>query len=106
VVQAAAVVQSAVRGPACAGRRQQLTKVRDRFGATVEAVTLDFTDPGTRTAAHTEVQRMFLLRPPQLGKPRTQMLLTSVHQGARVRQMVFLSLQSGTATRGRVRWSV
>src|SRR4029077_20938132 len=73
-----------------------ITRVRDRFGDTVEAVTLNFTDPGTWTAAYTGVQRMFLLRPPRLGKPRTQMLPSLQYaRSAGVRQMVFLSVQGG-----------
>lgn len=68
--------------------------VRDRFGASVEAVALDFTDPGTWPAAYTGVRRMFLLRPPQLGKPGTQMLPSLEYaRSAGVRHMVFLSLQ-------------
>ena len=68
-------------------------RVRRRFGDRVQAVTLDFTDPGTWTA-FVGVRRMFLLRPPQLGKPATQMLPSlEFARGAGVRQMVFLSLQ-------------
>jgi uncharacterized protein YbjT (DUF2867 family) len=68
-------------------------RVRERFGDRVQAVSLDFTDPGTWTA-FVGVTRMFLLRPPQLGKPRTQMLpCLELARGAGVRQVVFLSLQ-------------
>jgi len=68
--------------------------VRTRFGDTVQAVALDFTDPATWPAAYDGVQRMFLLRPPQLGKPKTQMLPSLEYaRAAGVRQMVFLSLQ-------------
>ena len=48
--------------------------VRRQFGDGVEAIALDFTDPETWPAAYTGSERMFLLRPPQLGKPKTQML--------------------------------
>jgi len=68
--------------------------VRTRFGDTVQAVALDFTDPATWPGAYDGVQRMFLLRPPQLGKPKTQMLPSLEYaRAAGVRQMVFLSLQ-------------
>ncbi|HYN73473.1 MAG TPA: NmrA family NAD(P)-binding protein [Nakamurella sp.] len=68
-------------------------RVRERFGDRVQAVSLDFTDPGTWTA-FVGVRRMFLMRPPQLGKPKTQMLPSlEFARGAGVRQVVFLSLQ-------------
>jgi uncharacterized protein YbjT (DUF2867 family) len=68
--------------------------VRERFGDDVDAVALDFTDPGTWSDAYAGVQRMFLLRPPQLGKPKTQML-PSLDYARRsgVTHMVFLSVQ-------------
>jgi len=40
--------------------------VRDRFGADVGAVALNFTNPGTWPGAYSGVEQMFLLRPPQL----------------------------------------
>lgn len=68
-------------------------RVRQRFGDRVQAVSLNFTDPGTWTA-FVGVRRMFLLRPPQLGKPKTQMLPSlEFARGAGVRHVVFLSLQ-------------
>lgn len=67
--------------------------VRDRFGDRVQAVQLDFTDSGTWTA-FVGVRRMFLLRPPQLGTPKTQMVpALRFARGAGVEQVVFLSLQ-------------
>ncbi|WEO76041.1 NmrA family NAD(P)-binding protein [Cryobacterium sp. SO2] len=68
--------------------------VRKMFGDRVEAVSLDFTDPSTWTATFSGVRQMFLLRPPQLGKPKKQMLPAlefARRQG--VEQIVFLSLQ-------------
>lgn len=68
--------------------------VHRRFGTTVQAAGLDFTDPATWPDAYTGVERMFLLRPPQLGRPRTQMLPSlEFARRARVRHVVFLSLQ-------------
>ena len=67
-------------------------RVLERFGDRVQAVSLDFTDPGTWTA-FIGVRRMFLLRPPQLGQPKTQMLpALEFARGAGIKQVVFLSL--------------
>ena len=64
------------------------------FGDAVEAVALDFTDPGTWDAAYTGVREMFLLRPPHLSRPKTQMVPSLEHARAvGVEHMVLLSLQ-------------
>ncbi|RYC10913.1 NmrA family NAD(P)-binding protein [Nocardioides zhouii] len=68
--------------------------VRCRFGDRVEAVALDFTDPATWEHAYSGVHRMFLMRPPHLGKPKTQMLPSlEVAKAAGVEHIVLLSLQ-------------
>ena len=68
--------------------------VRARFGDQVEAVVLDFTDASTWAAAYSGVQRMFLMRPPHLGKPKTQMLPSlEAAKAAGVGNVVLLSLQ-------------
>ena len=68
--------------------------VRTRFGATVDPVALDFTDSSTWDAAYAGVTHMFLLRPPHLGKPRTQMIPSLERaRDLGVRHVVFLSLQ-------------
>lgn len=68
--------------------------VRSRFGDRVEAVALDFTDPSTWPAAYSGVQRMFLMRPPHLGRPRTQMLPSlEAAKAAGIGHVVLLSLQ-------------
>jgi uncharacterized protein YbjT (DUF2867 family) len=55
---------------------------------------LDFTDPSTWDATFTGVRRMFLLRPPHLGRPKTQMLPALEHARALgVEHVVLLSLQ-------------
>ena len=74
--------------------------VRRAFGDTVEPVALDFTDPATWPAAYRGVPRMFLLRPPQLGRPRRQ-LIPSLEAARRagVRQVVLLSLQGAEHNR-------
>lgn len=64
------------------------------FGDAVEAVALDFTDPGTWDAAYHGVRAMFLLRPPHLARPKTQMVPSLEHARAvGVEHMVLLSLQ-------------
>jgi uncharacterized protein YbjT (DUF2867 family) len=64
------------------------------FGDRVESVALDFTDPSTWATAFTGVRRMFLLRPPQLGKPKEQMFPALEFARAQgVEHIVFLSLQ-------------
>jgi len=85
-----ALLAAGVQVRAAAGNAD---RVRERFADRVQAVSLDFTDPGTWTA-FVGVRRMFLLRPPQLGKPKTQMLpALEFARGAGVRQVVFLSVQ-------------
>ncbi|SEN06146.1 NAD-dependent epimerase/dehydratase family protein [Cryobacterium sp. TMT1-3] len=75
-----------------AGRTAE--SVTQIFGDRVDAVTLDFTDHTTWTAAFEGIQRMFLLRPPQLGKPKKQMLpALEFAKKSGVKQIVFLSLQ-------------
>lgn len=70
------------------------TAVLDRFGDAVEAVGLDFTDPATWATAYRGVTSMFLVRPPQLGRPKQQMLPSlRVARDAGVRNTVLLSLQ-------------
>lgn len=85
-----ALLDDGMRVRAAAGHPD---RVADLFGDEVEAVGLDFTDPAT-WSAFTGVERMFLLRPPQLGRPKTQMLPALEYaRTVGVRQVVFLSLQ-------------
>lgn len=75
-----------------AGRSAE--SVTRMFGDRVEAVALDFTDEATWPGAFDGVQRMFLMRPPHLGKPKSQIIPALEYARARgVGQMVFLSLQ-------------
>ena len=82
---------------AAAGSAAGLARLRD--GATslrlpIDPVLLDFTDPATWSRAYEGVERMFLLRPPHLGRPKTQMLPSlEAAKAAGVRHMVLLSLQ-------------
>ncbi|TQM63261.1 NmrA family NAD(P)-binding protein [Klugiella xanthotipulae] len=75
-----------------AGRTAQ--SVRSRFGDRVEAIEFDFTDPATWAAACDGVTSMFLMRPPQLGAPKKQMLPALEYaRSIGVKFFVFLSLQ-------------
>jgi uncharacterized protein YbjT (DUF2867 family) len=57
-------------------------------------VVLDLTDPATWADAFAGVERMFLLRPPHLARPRRQMVPALEHAlGAGVRRIAFLSIQ-------------
>lgn len=57
-------------------------------------VVLDLTDPGTWGPAFDGVERMFLLRPPHLSRPRREMVPALEHAvRAGVRRVAFLSLQ-------------
>ena len=68
--------------------------VRARFGDRVEAVALDFNDPTTWKEAYSGVRRMFLMRPPHLGRPRKQMLPSlEAAKAAGIEHVVLLSLQ-------------
>ncbi|MFB0833671.1 NmrA family NAD(P)-binding protein [Arthrobacter halodurans] len=68
--------------------------VERMFGQRVEAVALDFRDAATWPAAFDGVGRMFLMRPPQLGRPKTQIIPALEYaRGHGTGQMVFLSLQ-------------
>ncbi|TFD67756.1 NmrA family NAD(P)-binding protein [Cryobacterium ruanii] len=75
-----------------AGRSAE--SVGQMFGDRVDAVALDFTDHTTWAAAFEGIQRMFLLRPPHLAKPKKQMIpALEFAKKSGVEQMVFLSLQ-------------
>jgi uncharacterized protein YbjT (DUF2867 family) len=65
-----------------------------------DTVVLDFTDQVTWAGAYDGVERMFLLRPPHLGKPKTQMLPSlEAAKAAGVRHVVLLSLQGAEGNR-------
>jgi uncharacterized protein YbjT (DUF2867 family) len=74
--------------------------VQSRFGDRVEAVALDFTDPSTWEEAYGGVQQMFLLRPPHLGRPKSQMLPSlEAAKGSGIEHVVLLSLQGAEHNR-------
>ena len=69
------------------------TAVADRFGSAVTAVSLDFTDPAT-WSAFDGVERMFLMRPPQLSNMARDMIpALEAARSSGVRHIVLLSLQ-------------
>lgn len=82
------------RGARVRAAGRSVESVRRVFGDRVEAVALDFTDPTTWAATFAGVERMFLMRPPHLGKPKKQMLPALAYaRDHGITQMVFLSLQ-------------
>jgi uncharacterized protein YbjT (DUF2867 family) len=90
------LLASGMQVRAAVGSERELGLLRDRFpdgGSRLEGVVLDFTDPGT-WSAYAGVERVFLMRPPHLGRPRTQMLPSlEAMRAAGVGHVVFLSLQ-------------
>ena len=68
--------------------------------ADITPVVFDFTDPGTWEAAFSGVERMFLMRPPHLSRPKIQMVpALEAARAAGVRHMVLLSLQGAERNR-------
>ncbi|MBE2237487.1 MAG: SDR family oxidoreductase [Caldilineaceae bacterium] len=68
-------------------------RLRERFGDALEVVEFDFMRPETYTAAFAGIERMFLMRPPQLTNVKKYIVpaLDAARQ-AGVRHVVFLSL--------------
>lgn len=67
--------------------------IRERFGASVEAVAFDFSNKETYRAAFEGVEKMFLMRPPQISDVKGLILpALDAAQAAGVRHVVFLSL--------------
>ena len=75
-----------------AGR--SVDRLRELFGDEVEAVPFDLRDPRSWGGAFTGVDRMFLLRPPDVGNVRRDLLPSLVAaRDAGISHVVFLSLQ-------------
>ena len=68
-------------------------KITKRFGPGVEAVRFDFTNPQTYTRTFQSIEKMFLVRPPQISNIKRDMVpaLLAAKQ-ARVAHVVFLSI--------------
>ncbi len=88
------VEQLLAAGHKVRGAARRVETVVRAFGGGVDPVMLDLTNPGTCSAAFEGVEQVFLLRPPQVGKPKAPMIpaLEYAHRLG-VRQMVFLFLQ-------------
>jgi len=68
-------------------------KIRERFGDAVEAVAFDFSKPETFAPAVAGVERMFLMRPPQITDIKRFITpALDAAQAAGVKHVVFLSL--------------
>ena len=68
-------------------------KIKERFGASVEAVRFDFTDPKTYEATFKGVEKMFILRPPHITNIKRDMVPSiDAAKSAGVKHVVFLSL--------------
>ncbi len=68
-------------------------KVRERFGAGVEAIPFDFSKPETFPLAFAGVETMFLMRPPQISDVKRYIWpVLDAAQNAGVKRVVFLSL--------------
>ena len=92
LVAAGVPVRAAVRSPATSP--QQF--LRDG----VERVVLDWQDPGTWGAAFVGARSIFVVRPPHLSRPRTQMLpALRAAEHAGVEHVVLLSLQGAQTNR-------
>ena len=76
------------------------SRVTEALGDAVQPVHFDFTDPGSWQDAFDGVQLVFLMRPPQLGNVRRDMVpALEAARAAGVRHMVLLSLQGAEHNR-------
>lgn len=68
-------------------------KVKERFGSSVEAVRFDFSKPETYSQTFTGIEKMFLMRPPQISDVKRYMFpAIDAAKAAGVKHVVFLSL--------------
>jgi uncharacterized protein YbjT (DUF2867 family) len=69
------------------------SRLRERFGDSVECVRFDFSDPATFTPTFEGVKRMFLMRPPQVSNVKRDMFpAIDAAKRAGMEQVVFLSV--------------
>lgn len=90
-----AEVVKAVRAKGAAVRAGDLypDKVRERFGSEVEAAAFDFGKPETFSPVFQGIERLFLMRPPQITDVKKYMFpAIDTARAAGVKQIVFLSL--------------
>jgi uncharacterized protein YbjT (DUF2867 family) len=70
-----------------------LARLRESFGDTVECARFDFSDPTTFAPTFESVEKMFLLRPPQISNVKRDMFpAIDAAKQAGVKQVVFLSV--------------
>jgi uncharacterized protein YbjT (DUF2867 family) len=70
-----------------------LLRLRERFGASVECVRFDFSDPTTFAATFEGVEKMFLMRPPQISNVKRDMFpAIAAAKRAGVKHVIFLSV--------------
>ncbi|SHJ27063.1 Uncharacterized conserved protein YbjT, contains NAD(P)-binding and DUF2867 domains [Geosporobacter subterraneus DSM 17957] len=69
-----------------------IEKLKKLFGEQVDAVTFDFTDKTTYNEALKGVDRVFLMRPPHLGKPEDLYPFIDLMKAYNIRLVSFLSL--------------
>lgn len=67
-------------------------KLKQKFGEGVEAIYFDFTDETTYINALKGVDRVFLMRPPHLGKPEDLYPFINAMKKASIKLICFLSL--------------
>src|SRR5512139_749509 len=90
-IQVVNALQAAGRTVRAADR--DLTRLRDGFGSSVECVRFDFSQPETFAQAFEGVERMFLMRPPQISNVKRDMFpAIDAAKQAGVKYVVFLSV--------------
>lgn len=67
-------------------------KIRELFGNKIEVVALDFTNSQTFYKALNDVDRIFLMRPPHLGKPQNLYAFIEAAKKHPIKLLSFLSL--------------
>lgn len=69
-----------------------ISKIKSVFGDKVEAARLDFTDKSTFDTAFKGINRVFLMRPPHLGKPEDLFPFIDSMKAHQIKLVSFLSL--------------
>lgn len=85
--------QVLARGGKVRAADMDVSKLKERFGESVEAVRFDFTDPSTFEKTFQGVKRMFYMRPPHITNIQRDMVPSmDAAKRAGVTHVVFLSL--------------
>ncbi len=66
--------------------------LQKKYGDSAKAVRFDFTDPQTFDEALADVDRVFIMRPPHLGKPEDLQPFVDALKSRKIRLVAFLSL--------------